>query len=102
MSNRRRIHGGPGHNGGPSLDDRPHVPPWGKGGIGAYFAWKAAHRAAWKTKSRDLMLFRLQKAEAAGVSYEKYTLELLERGRHLQPGDTGIVHAKPRGASGGK
>lgn len=88
MSNRKGIRGRIGHNGGPPLIGQPHIPPWGKGGIGTYFAWKAARKAAWKTKSRDVMLFRLEKAEAAGVSYEKYTLELLERRRHLQPGET--------------
>jgi hypothetical protein len=33
------------------------------------------------------MLMRLDKAERLGLSYEEYTLELLERGRHLQEED---------------
>jgi hypothetical protein len=33
------------------------------------------------------MLKRLQRAERIGLTYEEYTLELLERGRYLQPGD---------------
>ena len=28
--------------------------------------------------------FRIQKAERLGLTYEEYTLEILERGRHLQ------------------
>ena len=35
-----------------------------------------------------MALFRLEKAEALGLTYEEYTLELLERGRYLQRGDT--------------
>lgn len=29
------------------------------------------------------MLMRLEKAERLGLTYEEYTLEILERGRHL-------------------
>ena len=70
-----------GHNGGPPLD---HTPEWGNDGIGNYFYWKAAHRAAWKNASPGIVTFRLQKAERLGLTYEEYTLEILERGRHLQ------------------
>ncbi len=76
------------HNGGPPLDDAPHVPEWGRGGIGTYFAWKAAHQAAWKPPSRDVALARLARAERLGLTYAEYTLEILERGRHLGPDDT--------------
>ena len=31
-----------------------------------------------------MALFRLEKAEALGLTYEEYTLEILERGRYLQ------------------
>ena len=72
-----------GHNGGPPLDQE-HKPEWGHGPIGNYFYWKAAHRAAWHSASRDVILFRMQRAERLGLSYEEYTLEILERGRHLQ------------------
>ena len=71
------------HNGGPPLDEA-HKPEWGHGPIGNYFYWKAAHRAAWHSASRDVILFRMQRAERLGLSYEEYTLEILERGRHLQ------------------
>lgn len=71
------------HNGGPPLDEE-HKPEWGHGPIGNYFYWKAAHREAWHSASRDVILFRMQRAERLELSYEEYTLEILERGRHLQ------------------
>src|SRR5215468_3582138 len=75
-----------GHNGGPPLDDE-HTPEWGNDGIGNYFYWKAAHRAAWKNPSPGIVAFRIRKAERLGLTYEEYTLEILERGRHLQAED---------------
>ncbi|RWX63194.1 hypothetical protein EN780_24430 [Mesorhizobium sp. M4B.F.Ca.ET.089.01.1.1] len=75
------------HNGGPPLDDYDG-PPWGKGGAYIFFAWQAAHAKAWKAPSRDVMLMRLERAERLGLTYEEYTLEILERGRHLGEGDT--------------
>lgn len=74
-----------GHNGGPPLDE--HIPEWGNNGIGNYFYWKAAHRAAWKNLSPSIVAFRIGKAERLGLTYEEYTLEILERGRHLQVED---------------
>ena len=61
-----------------------HTPEWGNDGIGNYFYWKAAHRAAWKNPSPGIVAFRIKKAERLGLTYEEYTLEILERGRHLQ------------------
>jgi hypothetical protein len=75
-----------GHNGGPPLDQE-HTPEWGHGPIGNYFYWKAAHRAARHSASRDVILFRIQRAERLGLTYEEYTLEILERGRYLQAED---------------
>src|SRR3954449_7211011 len=72
-----------GHNHGPPLDQE-HIPEWGDDGIGNYFYWKAAHRAAWKNPSPGIVAFRIKKAERLGLTYEEYTLEILERGRHLQ------------------
>jgi hypothetical protein len=72
-----------GHNGGPPLDDA-HTPEWGDDGIGNYFYWKAAHRRAWHNPSPGIVSFRIQKAERLGLTYEECTLEILERGRHLQ------------------
>src|SRR5215813_9556004 len=74
-----------GHNGGPPLDE--HTPEWGNDGIGNYFYWKAAHRAAWKNPSPGIVAFRIRKAARLGLTYEEYTLEILERGRHLQAED---------------
>ena len=54
------------------------------GGIGNYFYWKAAHSRAWKNPSPGIVAFRIKKAERLGLTYEEYTLEILERGRHLQ------------------
>ena len=34
-----------------------------------------------------MALFRLEKAEALGLTYEEYTLEILERGRYLSRAD---------------
>jgi len=72
-----------GHNGGPPLEQE-HRPEWGDGGIGNYFYWRAAHRAAWRSTSPGVVMFRIRKAERLGLTYEEYTLEILERGRHLQ------------------
>ena len=80
-----------GHNGGPPLDD--HTPEWGNNGIGNYFYWKAAHRAAWKNPSPGIVAFRIRKAERLGLTYEEYTLEILERGRYLQAGDDEAIAA---------
>jgi hypothetical protein len=81
---------GPGHNGGPPLDDE-HVPEWGRGGIGSYFSWRAAHRRAYRGASAEIMMMRAQRAERLGLTYEEYTLELLERGRYLQPSDVARI-----------
>ncbi|WP_375462060.1 hypothetical protein [uncultured Enterovirga sp.] len=74
------------HNGGPPIEDE-HVPEWGRGGIGGYFSWKGAHDEVWKKVSWETMMRRQRRAEAIGLTYEEYTLELLERGRHLGPDD---------------
>ncbi|MBZ9982995.1 MULTISPECIES: hypothetical protein [unclassified Mesorhizobium] len=80
------------HNGGPPLDDYKG-PPWGKGDPYIFLAWQAAHAKALKAPSRDVMLMRVDKAERLGLTYEEYTLELLERGRHLQEEDTERIAA---------
>ena len=76
----------PGHNGGPPLDDDPR--PWGAGGIGNYFDWKAATEAAFKRVPGPIAMRRARLAEAIGLTYVEYQLEILERGRYLQPADT--------------
>ncbi len=69
-----------GHNNGPPLEDEVND---------AYvrYRWTTAHAAAWKNPSMDIMRFRVARAEAAGVTYREYMLELLDTGRHLQAGD---------------
>jgi hypothetical protein len=63
-----------GHNCGPPLDDDP-------GQSWRLFCWRRAHKKAWKTPPREIALRRLARAEAAGVSYREYALEIMERGR---------------------
>ena len=77
------------HNGGPPLDD--HIPEWGRKGIRTYFAWRRSYRQAWGNISRETALRRLKKAQACGLTYEEYTLFLLDTGRYLQPSDTEII-----------
>ncbi|TGP23232.1 MULTISPECIES: hypothetical protein [unclassified Mesorhizobium] len=74
------------HNGGPPIDDY-QGPPWGKGDAYIFLAWRAAHDKAWKAPSQTIMLMRLERAERLGLTYEEYTLEILERGRHLGEDD---------------
>ena len=76
---------GIGHNGGPPLDD--HVPEWGVGGIGTYFSWRAASEDAFKKVPAETAIRRARKAEALGLTYREYQLEILERGRYLQKED---------------
>jgi len=83
-----------GDNQGPPLDDEG--PEWGDGDPYVYFNWKSAHRKAWKPASRDMALFRLEKAEALGLTYEEYTLEILERGRYLSSLDVERIDAIKR------
>jgi hypothetical protein len=67
-----------GHNGGPPLEpDDPAEAGW------RAFCWRKAHRAAWKTPPREIALRRLERAEALGMTYHEYTLEIMERGRYL-------------------
>ena len=73
-------------NGGPPLDDYDGS-PWGKGDAYVFLTWRAAHRKAWKPPSRDVAMMRLDQAERLGLTYEEYTLEVLERGRHLGQDD---------------
>ena len=66
-----------GHNGGPPL-----APPDPNEGWRRY-CWRKAHKAAWKTPPREIALRRLERAEALGMTYREYTLEIMERGRYL-------------------
>jgi len=68
-----------GHNQGPPLDpdEDPGVLSW------RHWCWKRAHKRAWKTPPREIALRRLARAEALGITYHAYTLEILERGVYL-------------------
>jgi hypothetical protein len=66
-----------GHNGGPLLAPDDPNESW-RG-----YCWRRAHKAAWKTPPREIALRRLERAEALGMTYHDYTLEILERGRYL-------------------
>jgi hypothetical protein len=68
-----------GHNGGPPLDpdpDDPHA-SW------RLFCWKRAMKRAWKTPAREIALRRLARAEALGMTYRRYTREIMEWGVYL-------------------
>ena len=92
---------GIGHNGGPLLRDERHVPEWGRGSFKTFFAWKAAHRAAWQV-SRGVAMRRLERAEQIGLTYDEYTLEILERGRHLSLPDDAVRVAAIKSARRGQ
>ena len=69
---------GIGDNGGPPLD--PEIDPhesW------RHWCWKRASSAPGRHQPREIALRRLARAEALGISYRAYTLEILERGVHL-------------------
>jgi hypothetical protein len=65
---------GIGHNGGPPLD--PSI-DWRR------FCWRRAHAHAWRTPPREIALSRLARARALGITYQRYTAVLLDRGVHL-------------------
>jgi hypothetical protein len=67
------------------------VPEWGPGGIATYFGWRAAYRAAWRGPSPEILMRRARKAEELGLTFEEYTLEILERGRYLQGTDGEVI-----------
>jgi len=68
---------GIGHNGGPPLEDEDEGAAW------RLFVWRKAHKKAWKTPPPEIALRRLERAEALGMTYREYTLEIMERGRYL-------------------
>ena len=84
---------GIGHNGGPPIDDEEDDrPPWGRGPVGTYFAWKRAFAETRKV-SPGVALRRLQRARACGLTYDEYTAHLLDTGRFLQPDDWEAIAA---------
>ena len=65
----------PGHNGGPPLEEEDP-------GGGRLHLWRRARKRAW-TVPREVALSRLARAEALGITYREYTLEIMERGIYL-------------------
>ena len=65
-----------GHNRGPPLV----APP------GAYYIWTKARKRAFSAP-REVTAMRFERARRLGLTYEEYTLEILERGRHLSEAD---------------
>jgi hypothetical protein len=69
-----------GHNQGPPLEE-PIADAFVR------WRWRKAYAEAWKTPSMSILKLRMARAEAAGVSYREYMLELLDTGHHLQAED---------------
>ena len=62
-----------GHNEGPPLvESQWHLA-----------AWRMAHKKAWDSPPVEVVRRRLKRAQALGMTYREYTLEILERGRYL-------------------
>ena len=77
-----------GHNQGPPLEAPAND-------IFASFCWRQAHADAWKNPPLSILRMRVAWAEAAGVTYREYMLELLETGRHLRAADVAKRRRKP-------
>lgn len=83
-----------GHNNGPPLEDEAPGYLWRR------HSWKKAYAQAWKAPPMDILKFRIARAEAAGVTYEQYMLELLDTGRRLQKDDVEARTLATKPASG--
>lgn len=84
---------GIGHNGGPSMKEPRRRSTPGSAAIGRGFDWRIAHRKAWK-KPRDIALRRQENAEALGLTYEEYSLEIMERGYFPQAEHVETIKSK--------
>jgi hypothetical protein len=83
-----------GHNGGPDLEPEDDDPTGRL--LFVKWAWTRAHDNAWKTPPLDILRFRVARAEAAGLTYREYMLQLLDTGRYPQAGDPGGSHQPKR------
>ncbi len=63
---------GIGHNMGPPFEEAYYT-----------YVWKKKVAEAWKTPDRLIIERRASRAAELGMTYRAYTLEILERGRHL-------------------
>jgi hypothetical protein len=82
-----------GHNGGPELEPEDDDPTGRL--LFVKWAWTRAHDEAWKTPPLDILRFRVARAEAAGLTYREYMLQLLDTGRYPQASDS-CASAKPK------
>lgn len=85
-----------GHNQGPPLDE-PAADAFVR------YRWRKAHREVWKNPPLSILKLRVARAEAAGITYREYMLELLDSGRHLTAQDVAKrrAPAKPQPLGGG-
>lgn len=63
-----------GHNNGPAWDEEL---------LFREFCWEKAHNEAWTPPTQEIGVRRAKKAEALGLTYREYVLEIMERGRYL-------------------
>lgn len=68
---------GPGHNGGPPLEELREANDWNG------YCWRRAHQRVWKTPPREIALRRLRRAEELGMTYREYQAVILDRGVYL-------------------
>jgi hypothetical protein len=67
----------PRHNGGPPIEDTDDPAGW------RLWCWRRAKRRAWTAPGPEIVQRRLARAQELGMTYQAYTLEILERGRYL-------------------
>ena len=77
---------GIGHNQGPPLEE-PAADAFVR------YRWRKAHQEVWKNPSLSILRMRVARAEAAGLTYREYMLELLDSGRHLTAEDVAARRA---------
>src|SRR5262249_59849337 len=92
---------GGGGGGGGAGSAKTGAPPLNARGADAFVRSRGrkAHAEVWKTPPLSILKFRMARAEAAGVSYREYMLELLDSGRHLQAEDVGKAKGEAAGRS---
>jgi hypothetical protein len=73
-----------GHNNGPD---------WDIAELFLVYCWKKAVEKAWTPPTMEIGIRRARKAEALGISYKQYVLEILERGRYLNEDDVAKMKA---------
>ena len=67
-----------GHNNGPDWDECL---------LFLEYCWRKASRVAWTPPTQEMGVRRARKAQSLGLSYRRYVLEILERGRFLDEAD---------------